>query len=106
MNIGSPAMSLLDIYIVIRYTVGRNREVTVIENVASETPPCGEQTRGTEELLMLDATGNLEGILIRSDILGAFEKGSDGKMTCWRRGHATYPDELLHDAAARCSGAT
>jgi CBS domain-containing protein len=58
-----------------------------------------------EGLLILDATGNLEGIITRSDILRAFEKDSDGKMSVLEAGTrdviVTYPDELLHDAAAK-----
>jgi len=58
-----------------------------------------------EGLLILDATGKLEGIITRSDILRAFEKDSDGKMSVLEAGTrdivVTYPDELLHDAAAK-----
>jgi chloride channel protein, CIC family len=56
-------------------------------------------------LLILDATGNLEGIITRSDILRAFEQNSDGKMSVLEAGTrnvvVTYPDESLHDAAAK-----
>jgi len=58
-----------------------------------------------EGLLILDATGKLEGIITRSDILRAFVKDSDGKMSVLEAGTrdivVTYPDELLHDAAAK-----
>src|SRR5579872_2454890 len=58
-----------------------------------------------EGLLILDANGNLEGVITRSDILRAFEKDSDGKMSVLDAGTrkvvVTYPDELLHDAAAK-----
>jgi H+/Cl- antiporter ClcA len=58
-----------------------------------------------EGLLILDANGNLEGVITRSDILRAFEKDSDGKISVLDAGTrkvvVTYPDELLHDAAAK-----
>jgi chloride channel protein, CIC family len=58
-----------------------------------------------EGLLILDANGNLEGVITRSDILRAFEKDSEGKMSVLdagtRKAVVTYPDELLHDAAAK-----
>jgi CBS domain-containing protein len=57
-----------------------------------------------EGLSIVDPTGNLEGIITRSDILRAFEKDSDGKMsvleTATRDVMVTYPDKLLH----RCMG--
>ncbi len=56
-------------------------------------------------LLILDADGNLEGVITRSDILRAFEKGSEGRMSVLDAGTrnvvVTYPDESLHDAAAK-----
>jgi CIC family chloride channel protein len=58
-----------------------------------------------EGLLILDAAGNLEGIITRSDILRGFERDSDGKMSVLEAGTrdvvVTYPDELLHDAATK-----
>jgi len=58
-----------------------------------------------EGLLILDAGGRLEGIITRSDILRAFEKDDEGKMGVLEAGTndvvITYPDELLHDAAAK-----
>jgi CIC family chloride channel protein len=58
-----------------------------------------------EGLLILDTSGNLEGVITRSDILRAFEKDTDGKMRVLDAGTrdvvVTYPDELLHDAAAK-----
>ena len=58
-----------------------------------------------EGLLILDVNGKLEGVITRSDILRAFEKDSDGKMSVLEAGTrdvvVTYPDELLHDAAAK-----
>jgi CBS domain-containing protein len=58
-----------------------------------------------EGLLILDANGNLEGVITRSDILRAFEKDSEGKMGVLDAGTrkvvVTYPDELLDDAAAK-----
>jgi chloride channel protein, CIC family len=56
-------------------------------------------------LLILDADGNLEGVITRSDILRAFEKGSEGRMSVLDAGTrdlvVTYPDESVHDAAAK-----
>jgi CIC family chloride channel protein len=58
-----------------------------------------------EGLLILDANGNLEGVITRSDILRSFEKDSEGKLSVLDAGTrevvVTYPDELLHDAAAK-----
>jgi H+/Cl- antiporter ClcA len=58
-----------------------------------------------EGLLILDADGRLEGIITRSDILRAFEKDGEGKMSVLDAGTRdvviTHPDELLHDAAAK-----
>lgn len=58
-----------------------------------------------EALLILDANGSLEGIITRSDILRALENESDGTMSALDAGTrdvvVTYPDELLHDAAAK-----
>ena len=58
-----------------------------------------------EGLLILDANGNLEGIITRSDILRAFEKDGEGRMSVLDAGTrkivVTYPDEVLHDAAAK-----
>ena len=54
---------------------------------------------------IIDADGNLEGIITRSDILRAFERDGGGKMSVLEAGTrdvvVTYPDELLHDAAAK-----
>lgn len=62
-------------------------------------------------LLILDAHGSLAGVITRSDILRAFEKDADNKdrnneeMSVLDAGTrdvtVTYPDELLHDAAAK-----
>ena len=56
-------------------------------------------------LLILDADENLRGIITRSDILRALEKDGEGKMSVLEAGTrnvlVTYPDELLHDAAAK-----
>ncbi len=56
-------------------------------------------------LLILDANENLEGIITRSDILRALEKDGEGNMSVLDAGTSdvlvTYPDELLHDAAAK-----
>jgi CIC family chloride channel protein len=56
-------------------------------------------------LLILDADGNLEGVITRGDVLRAFEKGSEGRMSVLDAGTrnvvVTHPDESLHDAAAQ-----
>jgi chloride channel protein, CIC family len=56
-------------------------------------------------LLILDADGNLEGVITRSDILRAFEKGGEGRMSVLDAGTrdlvVTYPDESVQDAAAK-----
>jgi chloride channel protein, CIC family len=56
-------------------------------------------------LLILDVNGNLEGVITRGDIMRAFEKDSEGKMSVLDAGTrkvvVTYPDELLHDAAEK-----
>jgi CIC family chloride channel protein len=71
------------------------------ERIARRDPAVSKH----EGLLILDSTGNLEGIITRSDILRAFEKDSDGTMSVMEAGTrdvvVTYPDELLHDAAAK-----
>lgn len=71
------------------------------ERIARRDPAVSKH----EGLLILDAIGNLEGIITRSDILRAFEKDGDGKMSVLEAGTrdvvVTYPDELLHDAAAK-----
>lgn len=71
------------------------------ERIARRDPEVSKH----EGLLILDATANLEGVITRSDILRAFEKDSDGKMSVLDAGTrdvvVTYPDELLHDAAAK-----
>jgi chloride channel protein, CIC family len=59
-------------------------------------------------LIILDATGSLAGVITRSDILRAFEQDSDSNNegisvldAGTRDVVVTYPDELLHDAAAK-----
>ncbi|MGB7513162.1 MAG: chloride channel protein [Candidatus Acidiferrum sp.] len=56
-------------------------------------------------LLILDADENLRGIITRSDILRALERDGEGNMSVLDAGTCdvlvTYPDELLHDAAAK-----
>jgi CIC family chloride channel protein len=53
-------------------------------------------------LLIVDAQGNLEGILTRSDILHALNEDPNGAMGVLEAGTrnpvVTYPDELLHEA--------
>ena len=62
-----------------------------------------------EGLLILDGDGTLRGIITRSDILRAFEHDNEGRLSVLEAGTrdvvVTYPDELLHDAAAKCSAA-
>jgi chloride channel protein, CIC family len=71
------------------------------ERIALRDP----QVSKHDGLLILDADGNLEGIITRSDILRAFEQDGGGKMSVLEAGTrdvvVTYPDELLHDAAAK-----
>jgi chloride channel protein, CIC family len=56
-------------------------------------------------LLIVDAAGNLEGVITRSDIMRAFEKDSEGRMTVLDAGTrnvvVTYPDESVQDAATK-----
>jgi CIC family chloride channel protein len=58
-----------------------------------------------EGLLILDSDGTLRGIITRSDILRAFDHDNEGRMSVLEAGTrdvvVTYPDELLHDAAAK-----
>ena len=71
------------------------------ERIARRDPAVSKH----EGLLILDANRDLQGVITRSDILRAFEKDSDGKMSVLDAGSCdvvvTYPDELLHDAAAK-----
>jgi chloride channel protein, CIC family len=71
------------------------------ERIAHRDPAVSKH----EGLLILDATGTLEGVITRNDVLRAFDKDSDGKMSVLDAGTrdviVTYPDELLHDAAAK-----
>ena len=71
------------------------------ERIARRDPAVSKH----EGLLILDANRDLQGVITRSDILRAFEKDSEGKMSVLDAGSCdlvvTYPDELLHDAAAK-----
>jgi chloride channel protein, CIC family len=56
-------------------------------------------------MLLLDAESRLVGIITRGDILRALDQDSSGAMSLLEAGSrkvlVTYPDETLHDAAAR-----
>jgi len=58
-----------------------------------------------QALPILDKEGRLAGIITRGDVLRALEKDSEGRMKVLEAGTkrvvVTYPDELLHDAAAK-----
>ena len=58
-----------------------------------------------QALLILDKQGRLAGIITRGDILRALENDSEGSTTLLDAGSqrlvATYPDELLYEAAAK-----
>ena len=71
------------------------------ERIAGRDP----QVSKHDGLLIVDAAGNLEGIITRSDLLKSFEQDSEGKMSVLEAGTrdvlVAYPDELLHDAATK-----
>ncbi len=71
------------------------------ERIASRDPAVTKH----QGLLILDADENLVGIITRSDILRALENDGDGNKSVLDAGTCdvlvTYPDELLHDAAAK-----
>lgn len=56
-------------------------------------------------MVLIDADGNLAGIITRSDVLRALETDPAGAMTVLDAGTrevvVAYPDELLHDASAK-----
>ena len=56
-------------------------------------------------LVVVDQAGLLAGIITRGDVLRALEKDPGGRMTVLEAGSrdvlVTYPDEVVHDAAAR-----
>ena len=56
-------------------------------------------------LLLLDAEKKLSGIITRGDVLRALDQDPSGAMTLLEAGSrkvvVTYPDEALHDAAAK-----
>jgi len=58
-----------------------------------------------QALPILDKEGRLVGIITRGDVLRALEKDPEGRMAVLEAGTTrvvvTYPDELLHDAAAK-----
>jgi CIC family chloride channel protein len=55
-----------------------------------------------QSLLIVDAQGNLEGIITRSDLLRALNEDPKGVTRVLEAGTrevvVTYPDELMHDA--------
>ena len=56
-------------------------------------------------MLILDREGRLEGVITRGDIMRALDKDPSGAMNVLDAGSrevvVTYPDELLHEAAAK-----
>ena len=56
-------------------------------------------------LLIVDGAGNLQGVITRSDIIRALETDPKGGASVLESGTrdviTTFPDELLHDAAAK-----
>ena len=56
-------------------------------------------------LLIVDGAGELQGIITRSDIIRALEADPNGQLSVLQCGTrdvvTTFPDELLHDAAAK-----
>ena len=56
-------------------------------------------------MLVLDRDGRLEGVITRGDIMRALDKDPSGAMSVLDAGTrevvVTYPDELLHEAAAK-----
>ncbi|MFZ0801437.1 MAG: chloride channel protein [Terriglobales bacterium] len=56
-------------------------------------------------MLVLDATGNLAGVITRGDLLRALAKDPNGNSTVLDAANrdlvVTYPDESLHEAAAK-----
>jgi CIC family chloride channel protein len=56
-------------------------------------------------ILLLDAEGRLAGIITRGDILRALDENPSGAMTLLKAGSrkviVTFPDETLHEAAAK-----
>jgi chloride channel protein, CIC family len=56
-------------------------------------------------MLVLDATGNLAGVITRGDLMRALAKDPNGNTTVLEAANrdlvVTYPDESLHEAAAK-----
>lgn len=56
-------------------------------------------------MLLLDANGKLTGVITRGDVLRALDQDPSGSMTLLEAGSrkviVTYPDEVLHQAAAK-----
>jgi chloride channel protein, CIC family len=73
----------------------------VAERIARHEPAVARY----EALLILDATGKLDGIITRGDILRALDKDPSGAMSVLEAGTThlvvTYRDELVSEAAAK-----
>ena len=56
-------------------------------------------------MVVVDAEGKLAGIITRGDVLRALERDASGAMSVLDAGSSdpvvTYPDEVLHEAAAK-----
>src|SRR4029077_10236751 len=56
-------------------------------------------------MLLLDAESRLVGIITRGDVLRALDQDSSGAMSLLKAGNrkviVTYPEETLHEAAAK-----
>lgn len=97
------------------------RQVSVAETMDEDPPlvPCDMQVGELADriakrdpavckhqgMFIVDKEGNLEGIITRGDILRSLDKDPAGVMSVLEAGTrdvvVTYPDELLHDAAAK-----
>ena len=71
------------------------------ERIARHEPEASRH----QGMLLLDAKGKLAGIITRGDILRALDEDPSGAMSLLEAGSrkviVTYPDETLHDAAAK-----
>jgi CIC family chloride channel protein len=71
------------------------------ERIARHDPAVSKH----QGLVLVNAVGELEGIITRSDILNALEQDPNGRMTVREAGSSdvvvTYPDEILHEASAK-----
>lgn len=71
------------------------------ERIAGHEPEVSRH----QGMLLLDAEGRLSGIITRGDVLRALDEDPSGAMSLIEAGSheviVTYPDESLHDAAAK-----